>query len=108
MPPSRSPSRETGAPDTPRPAAPGPDTTDPGPVERGDPEHARAVAVLGRLQDAVTALVLAAEASLGERCPYRDAADACTFAGGCQNQRRDPAHGSDIRCGGDGRLRWTP
>ena len=73
-----------------------------------DAEHARAVAVLGRLQDAVTALVLAAEASLGERCPYRDAADACTFTGGCQNQRRDPAYGSDIRCGGDGQLKWTP
>ena len=54
--------------------------------------HARRklVHLLDAIADGVADLSL-------ERCPYRDASDACTFSYGCRNQVRDVAA---VRCAG--------
>jgi len=77
----------------------------------------------GRRAEAEFRAVLAALASdviarIDERCPYRGCGDVCVFAGGCVNQRHEPAASSGgvacrdapaltggRTCGGDGRLR---
>ena len=58
----------------------------------------RAQAVWDRLAHAVTEVVRLAESRMGERCPYKTRDSLCTFAGGCQNQRRS---GPVVACTGD-------
>jgi hypothetical protein len=68
-----------------------------GAVARAALARVRLVRELARLADAASASAL-------ERCPYRDRGDACTFAHGCRNQRRNP--GQPVHCAGmplDGR-----
>ena len=61
-----------------------------------DPAHVQAV--WDRLAEAVTEMVRLAEARMDERCPYKTRDSLCTFAGGCQNQRRSAGA---VSCAGD-------
>ena len=56
------------------------------------------------LGETLSSIMHSVEEKRGERCPYRAATDACTYAGGCINKRRLP-DGTKV-CGGDHKLRW--
>ncbi len=72
----------------------------------GEPERlAQAMATLAAVFDDIGRTITS---HAGERCPYRTARDACTFSGGCQNQRWTARGTEPIACGGDGQLQWPP
>lgn len=60
-------------------------------------EVERIIQLQQRLRAALTAIAEHVELSALERCPYRAAADVCTFGYGCRNQL--PA-GDNRRCSG--------
>jgi hypothetical protein len=73
-----------------------------------DQQRDRTAAAFARLQAVLAGLVREVEARAGERCPYRAADDACTFAGGCRNQSFGAGDAGVARCGGDHLLVWSP
>jgi hypothetical protein len=77
------------------------------PAPRAAEERQRLARALASLARAVTDLVSQVEARIDERCPYKTRDDGCTFAGGCENQRRGRG-AAVVRCGGDRLLRRTP
>ena len=63
-------------------------------------------AALATLQATLTLVASDVVARIDERCPYRARDDRCTFAFGCQNQRREAGTGERVvRCAGDHQLR---
>jgi hypothetical protein len=70
------------------------------------PERAERIRrALQSLGETLSDLAQAVEEKKGERCPYRDAQDRCTFRGGCVNKVRE--RDGTKRCGGDHRLNWS-
>lgn len=72
--------------------------------ERDEGQAERLRRALSSLGEVLSDIVGTAEAKRGERCPYRNAQDECTYRGGCVNQRR--RKGQPTLCGGDHQLRW--
>jgi hypothetical protein len=68
-------------------------------------DPARVQAVWDRLAEALKEMVRLAESRMDERCPYKTRDSLCTFAGGCQNQRRSE---DVVRCAGDHLIRRAP
>ncbi len=60
---------------------------------------------LGKLTEVLAGIARTADEKNRERCPYKTVASMCTYAGGCQNQRRDA---SVIHCTGDRLIEWEP
>jgi hypothetical protein len=75
-------------------------------TERAGEEAAATAAAVDHLRDALRALVEAAEASLGARCPHRLADDVCVYPATCRNQLPIAASGAGLRCAGDDALAW--
>lgn len=61
-------------------------------------------AALDAMRETVLEIGRAVEEKKGERCPYRTAADECTYRGGCINRVRE--QDGKKRCGGDHLLKW--
>jgi hypothetical protein len=64
-------------------------------------EHDRIRAAMAKLGEVLTGIAITADAKNGERCPYKTAAQLCTFHGGCRNQRHI---NHSVHCGGDHQL----
>lgn len=60
---------------------------------------------LESLRETMSDIVEAVQEKKGERCPYRNAKDECTFRGGCRNKQRRGKGEAPI-CGGDQQLKW--
>ncbi len=59
---------------------------------------------MAKLTDVLAAIARTADEKNRERCPYKTVDLRCTYAGGCQNQRRDASHlavGTSHFCAGD-------
>jgi hypothetical protein len=73
-------------------------------VENKDKQAHRLRKALSSLGETLSDIVSTAEQKRGERCPYRNAKDECTYRGGCVNRRRRT--GQPALCGGDHQLKW--
>lgn len=60
---------------------------------------------LESLRETMSDVVTAVQEKQGERCPYRNAKDECTYRGGCQNKQRQGKREAPL-CGGDQLLKW--
>jgi ribosome modulation factor len=67
-------------------------------------EQQRVRAALAKLTDVLTGIARTADEKNRERCPYKTVELRCTYAGGCQNQRRESAA---IQCLGDELIEWS-
>lgn len=88
----------------PIPLEPMPPAEERPPVPDREERAARIRRALQSLGETLSDIVSSVEEKKGERCPYRNAQDECTFRGGCRNKVRRP--GEAPQCGGDQLIRW--
>ena len=70
----------------------------------GTNEGAAIRAALARLTDVLAGIAHTADEKNRLRCPYKTVDSHCTFAGGCQNQRREA---DTNHCLGDELIEWS-
>jgi hypothetical protein len=68
-------------------------------------EQDKTRAALAGLTDVLVDIARTADEKNRERCPYKTVDLRCTYAGGCQNQRRETA---TVLCAGDSFIAWKP
>lgn len=81
------------------------DMAEPDDKANAEEQRKRLKRALQSLGETLSDIVNAVEDKKGERCPYRNAKDECTYRGGCQNKQRR-GRGEAPVCGGDQRLKW--